>query len=306
MCDFCFELARKGKIICPECGRKTFVPYVDAEGAILSPMVGKCDRADKCGHHYPPKQYFAEHGDLTERKRFKPITRRRLKPSFIGQEPLLESVYMYRKSSLYRYLAGAFPMMGMRVDTIFQRYLVGFHNHWPNSNIFWQVDGRGRIHAGKIMCYDPSTGKRIKEPANLITWYHSVAELQDFNLEQCLFGEHLLADSRDTVALVESEKTALVLSIAATNILPVACGGCGNLTGKLNDALAGRNILILPDKGQYGNWKEKSTLLDKAGSVFVSSIMEKSPLQQGDDVADLILGDTSQGNINGTIQNLFI
>ena len=48
---------------CPQCGRKhTFTRYIDTENnnQYLSDNVGKCNRLDKCGYHYTPKQYFAD------------------------------------------------------------------------------------------------------------------------------------------------------------------------------------------------------------------------------------------------------
>ena len=48
---------------CPQCGRKhTFTRYIDTENNnnYLSDNVGKCNRLDKCGYHYTPKQYFAD------------------------------------------------------------------------------------------------------------------------------------------------------------------------------------------------------------------------------------------------------
>ena len=55
-----YSLAKKGKWICPECGQRTFVCYVDENGNVLDESVGKCDRADKCAHHYPPREYFQD------------------------------------------------------------------------------------------------------------------------------------------------------------------------------------------------------------------------------------------------------
>ena len=48
---------------CPQCGRKhTFTRYIDTENnnQYLSERVGKCNRLDKCGYHYTPKQYFTD------------------------------------------------------------------------------------------------------------------------------------------------------------------------------------------------------------------------------------------------------
>ena len=48
---------------CPQCGRKhTFTRYIDTENNnnYLSDNVGKCNRLDKCGYHYTPREYFAD------------------------------------------------------------------------------------------------------------------------------------------------------------------------------------------------------------------------------------------------------
>ena len=48
---------------CPQCGRKhTFTRYIDTENnnQYINDNVGKCNRLDKCGYHYTPKQYFAD------------------------------------------------------------------------------------------------------------------------------------------------------------------------------------------------------------------------------------------------------
>ena len=48
---------------CPQCGRKhTFTRYIDTDNnnQYISDNVGKCNRLDKCGYHYTPKQYFTD------------------------------------------------------------------------------------------------------------------------------------------------------------------------------------------------------------------------------------------------------
>ena len=54
---------------CPRCGRKhTFTRYIDTENNnnYISDNVGKCNRLDKCGYHYTPKQYFADNAWLRD------------------------------------------------------------------------------------------------------------------------------------------------------------------------------------------------------------------------------------------------
>ena len=55
---------------CPQCGRKhTFTRYIDTENnnQYISDNVGKCNRLDKCGYHYTPKQYFTDNPHKRDR-----------------------------------------------------------------------------------------------------------------------------------------------------------------------------------------------------------------------------------------------
>ena len=45
---------------------------------------------------------------------------------------------------------------------------------WNGSTVFWQIDVRGNVRAGKIMGYDAETGHWIKEPFKQVNWVHSV------------------------------------------------------------------------------------------------------------------------------------
>lgn len=62
------------------------------------------------------------------------------------------------------------------------------------------------------MAYDPNTGERVKNPYAKITWIHQINKQWDFVLQQCLFGLHLIKENKSkTVAIVESEKTAIIM-----------------------------------------------------------------------------------------------
>jgi len=56
---------------CPQCGRKqSFTKYIDTynNNVYINDKVGKCNRLDKCGYHYTPKQYFEDNPWLKEDK----------------------------------------------------------------------------------------------------------------------------------------------------------------------------------------------------------------------------------------------
>ena len=45
--------------ICPRCGAKKFTCYIDVDtGLPLADYVGRCERINSCGYHYPPREYF--------------------------------------------------------------------------------------------------------------------------------------------------------------------------------------------------------------------------------------------------------
>ena len=74
MNDYRYQLERyRGRgtrYSCPQCGRKyCFTRYIDTEdnNKYLSDNVGKCNRLDKCGYHYTPKQYFTDNPHKRDR-----------------------------------------------------------------------------------------------------------------------------------------------------------------------------------------------------------------------------------------------
>ncbi|MDR3220128.1 MAG: toprim domain-containing protein [Dysgonamonadaceae bacterium] len=295
--DYKYSLQKKGKNICPKCERKTFVLYIDnSSGNPLHSTVGKCDRSDNCGHHYPPKEYFSDNDISFDKKmaytpRMKPIPKPQPRPSYIDTELLKKSLHGYEDNRLIQYLRGVAGDKAAK--EAINRYFIGTSKHWDGATVFWQIDANKKIHTGKIMQYNSNTGKRVKEPVNKIQWVHAILKLPDFNLSQCLFGEHLLIDKNKTIVIVESEKTAIIASVYLPNFIWLACGGCGNLSLKLCEALKGRNVILYPDAGKYNEWNEKTKAISTICTISVSSLIEKqateAELKAGFDLADYLV-----------------
>jgi len=292
MTRYKYHLAKRGKWVCPECGKKTFVCYVDDAGNVLDESVGKCDRKDHCGYHCPPREYFRGKGlrNIAAVPRVWKISNRvtAMKPSFIDPDVFIKSLQCYDKNNFVKFLIRQFgPVLTTEMT---KRYYIGTSNHWAGATIFWQIDQQNRVHAGKVMLYNPTTGKRVKQPFNHLTWAHSALKLDNFNLEQCLFGEHLLTkDDPRPVLVHESEKTAVIASVFLPDYISVAVGGCGNLTKQRCRALAGRDVILCPDNGQYQEWdKKKETLRGLVKSIKVQKVMETHWARNtGDDIADV-------------------
>ena len=109
------------------------------------------------------------------------------------------------------------------------------------------------------MLYNPTTGRRVKEPQTRVSWAHAELHLPTFNLRQCLFGQHLLPLYPDwTVFLVESEKSAVIAAHYMSDVLWLATGGkhgCFNV--RTVEALRGRDVILLLDLGATGTWRDK-------------------------------------------------
>lgn len=211
-------------------------------------------------------------------------------PSYIPSSYVLRSQSHYSINPLYQYFCRVFGES--ETNRLFDMYRIGTSAKWGGSTVFWQIDINGQVRTGKVMCYNAETGHRIKEPQAFVSWAHSELKLQDFHLKQCLYGEHLLKKSSSPVMLVESEKTAVVMSHFIPDYIWLATGGKnGCFNSEAMQVLKGREVTLIPDLGATEQWKEKSALL--AGickRVVVSNVLEctsdEEQRSQGLDIAD--------------------
>jgi hypothetical protein len=170
-------------------------------------------------------------------------------------------------------------------------YLTGTNLCWKNATMFWQIDNKEQIRGAKIMLYNKHTGKRVKEPYKHINWLHKAIKKPDFNLCQCLFGLHLInEDYQKDIAIVESEKTAIIMSIFLPEFIWVATGSKSNFKIDLLQPLKKRKCFAFPDKGEFNNWNNKATELNQQGyKIAVSNLLEKTEFNNGFDLADYYL-----------------
>jgi hypothetical protein len=281
---------------CPQCGKlKSFVRYIDTENKIHFPdYVGRCNREDNCGYHHSPKQYFAEHPQQDQGiASFVETVKNDMKPmSFIDPIYVTQSLSKYEQNNLYLFLSKLFDVR-TALD-LMRRYKVGTANHWPGSTVFWQIDNQGKTRTGKVMLYNPDTGRRVKQPHPHITWVHSLLKYDDFNLKQCFFGMHLLSDKSKPVAIVESEKTALIASVYMSEYIWIASGGKNGCLVAESNILRGRKIVLFPDLNAFDDWKEKARKLMRLNiQLEMFSYLEEHATDEqrrnGYDIADFLI-----------------
>ena len=260
---------------------------MDENGQALSPLVGKCDHEIKCGAHVTPKQFFAEHPSLT-------IPESWLRPMPEEKHALctvpMEQVERFETfwNTFVIWLDGKF---GEVADQRCRDYHVG--GLATGETIFWQIDKDGRCRSGKCIPYGDD-GHRIKNNGHEVTWMHSLLKRdgilpKDWELTQCLFGEHLLHDGCK-VGLVESEKTAIICSIVYPDRVWLATGGKNGLEGEKMSVLKNYAVSVYPDADAVDKWRERVTRMKSLGYDIVCVDMHYTDDQVINkfDIADLI------------------
>jgi hypothetical protein len=254
---------------CP-CGKSNkdgkFSPYVGYE------TKGFCH---SCSQTFLPELPKVEQWNSTERQTYKPhFVKPQPKPaSFIKDEILKASLKAYKTNYFVQYLNELF---GVEVTSeLIKKYFIGTSKHWQGATVFWQIDKNGKIRAGKTMLYSPTTGKRIQKPFNHVDWVHSLLKMPEFELRQCLFGEHLLIDKTKPVAIVESEKTAVIASAYKPEFIWLATGGKDGLKVEKCSVLAGRTVVLFPDLDGFEKWSSKANEIFNPELVEVDDTLER-------------------------------
>ena len=300
--DFIFSLAHYRDIkrhqwnrICPNCGKPKFSPYINVLTGepIDEKRCGKCNRENNCGYHKSPKEWFEEH--RPERREWLPkeeyIARKRqerreaeeAKRRYLQQEAERKArrfdpfrseqhpdaqAYIDRMgelceqsqstdNALAQWLCTMFPKD--KVDEVLRLYRTGSTpDGWI---IYWQLDIHGRARTGKMMAYGPD-GHRLKGNRYSFNWVHAKEGIEQL-ADQCLFGEHRLMGWEDTIAIVESEKTAIFLTLKFPNILWLATGSKQNFKHEALWPICGREVFVLPDADALDEWAEKIEVLNR-------------------------------------------
>ena len=241
-------------------------------GHYAESQYGRCDRETNCGYSmYPNNNSILSYEYIAPPPE---------KPSYIEKEILQKTLTKYEINPLTTYLYSHYDED--EVNVTIDKYQVGTSNQFNNSTVFWQMDNTGNIRSGKIMAYDTTTGKRRKNKDGkpLIHWVHSILEIPKYNLKQCLFGLHLLNDNVKQVAIVESEKTALIMSIEFPNYTWMSTGSLNGFKHEYLAPLKGTDIIAFPDKGGYNKWKETAEILNEKGfNIEVSKLLENKNMK---------------------------
>ena len=211
-----------------------------------------------------------------------------------------------------------------RINEALIDYTIGCSRQ--GMTVFWQMDEHGQLRTGKMMRYK-TDGHRDRSQGYNFDWIHSALcrtrktydsegniiaegplphpELYDPDKQEmvsCYFGLHLLdkyrrKDIEQTVCIVESEKTALLMAIAYGNHAKqvwIACGGLEMLTRERLQPIIDkrRRIILYPDRDGIKKWQQKAEQLhyDRL-TVDARPVTEWWKPQDGEkaDIADVVI-----------------
>lgn len=188
-----------------------------------------------------------------------------------SQQPCIDTLVNWLRAQNWDYVERR------RLEENIQAYKLGHSN--SGMVIYWLIDDQNQVRTGKMMRYKED-GHRDRECSYGFDWIHSTlirrgpSKYYDPDKQECrpcYFGLHLLnaykaKNVEQTVCIVESEKTALIMATIYgnnTNQVWMACGGMENLSRERLKPIIdqGRRIILYPDRDGIDKWRQKAEQL---------------------------------------------
>ena len=173
--------------------------------------------------------------------------------------------------------------------------------------IFWQINQQEETCDGKIMYYRPDCHRDKNHNPN---WVSAILTKrygwEKGTTRHCFFGLHQLSNSPfgytdavkiideryeplgavgGDVAIVEAEKTAVIMSEIYPQYIWLAAGGLGEVQVDKFRPLRGRKLVLFPDTDPKGiafkRWSDAATLVqqqlfwENSPPIYVSDILER-------------------------------
>lgn len=284
---------------CPKCGSaQTYKLFEPDEKKSLSSLVGYCTC---CGYMMTPVEFEARRRQLIFRYSGRRSEQYINKAGTKSVEKNDSSYYVSKNysqgcnenSMLFQSIARVFGEK--KTADAFNKYGVEtcLWHHREFASIFWYKDADCKNLAYRIMQYYENGHSK---KGDTITKSLEIPEHDRY----CLFGRHLLdlPDSRNKpVCIVESEKTAIICSMAYPQAIWMATGSSYYLYDYKLDFEPDREIILIPDSDVLGDevkdWykfsKTKGGKYNIRTSYFINNYVKKNSEDSSFDIADYVL-----------------
>lgn len=199
--------------------------------------------------------------------------RERVEGRYVPEEVFAEYCqYDLGRCNLFTWMCRMFGQQ--RVMEAWARYDVTSNEN--GDVVWWYRDAEGHILHDKIMRYNHS-GKRDK------TYISRIFKVADGYTNKAFFGSHLIKEG-EPFHCVESEKSALIMSIVEPQKTWVACGGLSQLRD------VDSQMWLYPDVDGIEKWS----------AIEGAQIIEwwsGEEVGEHDDIADLVLRKIKNGSL---------
>jgi hypothetical protein len=229
--------APKGTCIsCGSEGRYRYF-YDTVTGLRLPAEYGRCDRENTCGYFKAPPKNYTPTNETTET---------------VDYALVKKSLSHPHKNAFFNFLSNVFDETTALAQV--QLYEVGSANE--NKTVFWYKDEYGYYRNAKVYLYQ-SDGKRDKS----FSPRYQFTKSQGYTIP--IFGSHIIPMAQGTavqkIAVVESEKSAVIASAIYKDTVWLASGGSYMLTeerckrlSKLSKMLNNAPVHLFPDSDDSG------------------------------------------------------
>ena len=145
-----------------------------------------------------------------------------------------------------------------KVAAAVERYCIGGDSQC--RTIFPNLDQEGRCVGGAVIPYLPNGHRdKSKGASNIHAELKRKDKTHPTQADQVLFGSHLLRlYPSASVGIVESQKSAVILSVIYPNLIWLATAGMTNFNARLLAPIYDRNVIAYPDVNGVQVWTQRA------------------------------------------------
>lgn len=246
-------------------------------------------------------------------------------PYHIPMHQIEKAMTLVSETGFYKWLVNTFfSVVGIeRIKEVLRLYKVGASSFMANGFYavsFPLINSEGSCIDCKIFHIDPNTGSRKTAPplisgnesgrkdiqSTFLLAITDDPENPSYKLNKrrdkwAYFGEHLLSIENHNlncnslqfirkVAIVESEKTAVVCALVYPEYIWIATGSMNNLTEERLRPFKNLECVIFPDRDAFRKWSDMAEKLVKSGyCISVDTTVINTVGESHDDMADIIV-----------------